>query len=219
MPADPLKQRIRTRATLERHLEWLVVLDPRLAPIRDAAGEVPMRKGRGGFAGLAGIVVAQQVSVASANAVMGRLGARLGDMTAERFLAAAESDVRGCGLSGGKYRTIRGIAEAERAGAIDYARLPGMPVEGAIEHLTGLYGIGVWTAEIYLLFHIGHPDVFPAGDLALQKMVGVALGHDTRPDERTCREIAVAWSPHRAAAARLLWRYFAVLKQREGVAA
>jgi DNA-3-methyladenine glycosylase II len=219
MPADPHKQRIRTRAALESRLTRLVALDPRLAPVCRAAGEVPMRKGRGGFAGLAGIVVAQQVSVASANAVMARLEALVGEMTAERFLAAPEADIRQCGLSGSKFRTIRGIAGAERAEAIDYRGLPRMPVADAIAHLTGLHGIGVWTAEIYLLFHLGHPDVFPAGDLALRKMVGAVLGHDQRPDEQACREIAIGWSPHRSAAARLLWRYFAVLNRRQGVAA
>jgi len=218
MVTDPLKERITSRRVLGRHLDALVVRDPRLAPVLAEAGDVPLRKGPGGFAGLAGIVGAQQLSVASANAIMGRLAAVLGEMTAARFLAESEATVRGCGLSGGKYRTLAGIAEAETAGDIDYSALAGLPAGEAIAALTRLHGIGVWTAEIYLLSHLGHPDVFPAGDLALQKMVGVALGHDGRPGERACREIAELWSPYRGSAARLLWRYFAVLKDREGIA-
>lgn len=219
MARNPLKERIRTRAALRRHLEALVGIDPRLKPVLEAVGEVPMRRGKGGFAGLAGIVGAQQLSVASANAIMGRLEALLGEMTAARFLKAKEARVRGCGLSGGKYRTLTAIAEAEMSGEIDYQRLPRLPVEDAIVSLTRLHGIGSWTAEIYLLFHLGHPDIFPAGDLALQKMVGVALGHEERPGEKLCREIALTWSPYRGAAALLLWRYFAVKKARERIAA
>lgn len=219
MATDPLKERLRTRATLERHIGALGSLDPRLAPVIAASGEVPMRRGKGGFAGLAGIVGAQQLSVASANAIMGRVEKLLGEMTAENYLRARERDLRACGLSGPKLRTLRAIAEADAAGRIAFSRLPGMPAEEAIAHLTELHGVGIWTAEIYLLFHLGHPDVFPAGDLALQKMVGTALGRRSRPDEKTCRRISKAWSPYRSAAARLLWRYFAVLRSREGIAA
>lgn len=219
MATDPLKERLRTRATLERHIGALGSLDPRLAPVIAASGEVPMRRGKGGFAGLAGIVGAQQLSVASANAIMGRVEKLLGEMTAENYLRARERDLRACGLSGPKLRTLRAIAEADAAGRIAFSRLPRMPAEDSIAHLIELHGVGIWTAEIYLLFHLGHPDVFPAGDLALQKMVGTALGRRSRPDEKACRRIAKAWSPYRSAAARLLWRYFAVLRSREGIAA
>ena len=89
--------------------------------------------------------------------------------------------------------------------------------EAAVAELTALKGIGPWTAEIYLMFCSGHPDVFPAGDLALQKAVQHALGLDAQPSIKELIGIAQAWSPRRHAAALLFWRYYAMMKQREGV--
>ena len=93
-----------------------------------------------------------------------------------------------------------------------------MPAEAAIAHLTMIKGVGPWTAEIYLLFCVGHPDVFPAGDLALKKAVVDALGLAALPSTKELIEIAAPWSPHRGAAALLLWRYFHALREKEGIA-
>lgn len=209
--------RIVDRDTLEIHLENLVAIDPGLAALWSRVGEVPVRKGAEGFAGLAQIVNSQLLSVASARAIHGRFAAHLGTVTAERFLACEQADIRACGLSAGKYRTLRGIAEAERAGTLDYAALGHMPVDEAMAALTRLDGVGPWTAEIYLLLCLGHADIFPAGDLALRKMVGYALGADAVPDVARTRALAARWAPHRGAAARLLWRGFAVWKNAEGI--
>src|SRR5690606_29256188 len=119
-------------------------------------------------------------------------------------------------LSGGKLKTLTAIAEAEISGALDYDALVHLPAEEAIAGLTRLHGIGPWTAEIYLLFCLGHADIFPAGDLALQKMVGLAFGQAARPDEKRTRDLTAQWSPWRGAGARLMWRHFAVLREREG---
>lgn len=216
-PASPAP--IRDLDVLNEHLDALVALDPRLHEVRAVSGEVPLRPGQRGFAGIATIVNAQQLSVASAGAIQKRFEALFdGQVTGAAYLAHPEDAIRGCGLSRSKYATLAGVAAAERDGLIDYDALEVMPPEEAITALTALKGIGPWTAEIYLLFCLGHPDIFPAGDLALQKMVGVALGHQERPGEKLVREIARDWAPYRGAAARLFWRYFAATKEREGVA-
>lgn len=217
MADKPVLERIASKEILERHLEELVALDPRLVPVREICGDVPLRLGQPGFAGMVNIIVSQLLSVASANAIHGRVVEVLGQVDAERFMALPEEDLRGCGLSGGKYRTMQVVAEAELSGALKYDILPELPVPEAMAELTALKGIGPWTAEIYLLSIVGHPDVFPAGDLALQKMVGHALGRKKRPDEKATRRLTKKWSPYRGAAARLMWRYFAVLRQREGI--
>jgi DNA-3-methyladenine glycosylase II len=210
-------ERVLNRDVLERHLDGLMALDPRLAPVREMAGEVPLRIRESGFAGMAHIITSQLLSVASANAIHGRFEALLGEVHAPGFLAIDEEQIRACGISGGKYRTMRAVAEAELDGSLDYDVLADLPVEEAMAALTRLKGIGPWTAEIYLLFCVGHADVFPAGDLVLQKMVGQALGHDERPNEKAVRLIAGAWAPYRGVAARLLWRYFAAQNEKEGV--
>ena len=125
--------------------------------------------------------------------------------------------MEGVGLSGFKKRTIRAIAEAVAAGDLDFERLPSLSADEAVAELTRHKGIGPWTAEVYLMFCAAHPDVFPAGDLALQKAVGQGLGLAERPPARQLVEIARAWAPHRATAALLFWRYFAVMRDREGI--
>lgn len=210
-------ERIIGREVLDRHLAALVVLDPDLTPLLAVSGEVPLRLGPPGFAGLARIVNGQLLSVASASAINARFEALLGEVSAVRFLALDEQAVRDCGLSRAKYRTMRQLAEAELSGAIDYDGLGDLPVDDAMKALVALPGIGPWTAEIYLLSAIGHADVFPAGDLVLQKMVGHVTHSAVKPDTSQTQKIATKWAPYRASAARLLWRYFAVLRDKEGI--
>ena len=217
MSQQQVLERITDRAVLERHLSALAITDPRLEPVLEIAGDVPLRLGAVGFAGMVNIIVSQLLSVASANAIHGRVVELMGDVTAERFVALNETDVRACGLSGSKFRTMNIVAEAELNGELDYAKIPELPVDDAMAALTRLKGIGPWTAEIYLLFCVGHPDIFPAGDLVLRKMVGHTLGRKKIPDEKATRRLTKKWSPYRGAAARLMWRYFAVLKKREGI--
>lgn len=201
-----------------QRLQSLLRLDPRLAAVHDIAGPFPPRVGKPGFAGLARIVCGQQVSVASANAIWGRLEAKPGGATPRGFLDLGEEGLRGVGLSRNKQRTLQGLAEAIIAGDLDFSVVNGLDAEAAIEQLTRHKGIGPWTAEIYLMFCAGHPDIFPAGDLALQKAVGDAFGIEPYPDRRALMAIAAAWAPHRATAALLFWRFYAALRNREGLA-
>ena len=217
MGGDPLKERLTDKGILDAHLAALVVSDPAFKPVLAEVGEVPLRLGRPGFAGLASIVSSQLLSVSSANAIHSRVEKLTGEMSAENFIVVAFDDLRAAGLSRSKINCMRVLAEAELEGALDYEHIHRLPVAEAMAALTALKGIGPWSAEIYLMSSAGHPDIFPAGDLVLQKMVGKVLNKRQKPDEKATRKIARKWSPYGGSAARLLWRYFAVLRNREGI--
>jgi DNA-3-methyladenine glycosylase II len=217
MAPSTATERLLSEAILARHLAALGESDPRLLPVIVRAGPVALRTTPTGFHGLAKIICGQQLSVASAGAIWNRYAALDGALDAGGYLGLDEAIIRATGFSNGKIRTLRGVAEAVRDGALDFSQLDGLPAEAAIAALTALKGIGPWTAEVYLLFCAGHPDVFPGGDLALQKAVAHALGLSDRPDAKTIAPITRDWSPYRGAAALLFWRYFAALRDREGI--
>lgn len=185
--------------------------------MRARAGRPPLRRRAPGFEGLCAIVVSQQVSVASARAIESRLLARFAPLDAAALAAAPEEDLRACGLSAPKMRTLRACAEAILERRLDLDALATGDAEAAHAALTAIRGIGPWTADIYLLFCLGHPDAFPAGDLALQEAARLAFGLKKRPDARRLDALAQAWRPWRAVAARLLWSFYGVAKAREGV--
>lgn len=176
-------------------------------------GQVPLRLSTPDFAGLASIIVSQQVSKASADAIFGRLKAAIDPLTAEGFLSAGEETWISAGLSRPKQRTIAAIAMAISEGSIDLGGLCDMPVEAAMEELVAIKGIGPWTAEVYLMFCAGHPDVFPAGDLALQEAIRLGFDLKDRPDDKHARLLAERWQPWRAVAARVLWAYYGKLRR------
>jgi DNA-3-methyladenine glycosylase II len=203
---------IDTDADIVEGLEALAKGDPRLVPVIEASGPVPLRRSEAGFPGLAKIIVAQQISKAAAESIWTRFADRLESVCAPAVMAASEDDLRTCGLSRPKVRTLRAIAGA-CDGGFDLDALALLPAGDAIKAMTQLHGIGPWTAEVYLLFCLGHADIFPAGDLALMVAVGDALSHDERPDEKTVRAIAQDWSPWRGVAARLFWSYYAATRR------
>jgi DNA-3-methyladenine glycosylase II len=213
-----LKERLGTPELLAAHLQALIKLDKRLKPIMARAGQVDLRTGERGFPGMAKVICGQQLSTASAAAIWKRLIALPGAAEPTSFLDLDEPTLRAAGLSGGKINSIRAVAEAIIGGGLDFAAVQAMPAEDAVAHLTAIKGVGPWTAEIYLLFCVGHPDVFPAGDLALKKVAQEALGLPELPTTRALVEIAENWSPHRGAAALLFWRYFHATRDKEGVA-
>lgn len=198
---------IETERDVARGLKALIAADPRLGPVAEIAGPLPLRRRSGGFEGLAGIVTAQQISDAAADSIWARLKASVDPFTAETFVATPEETLRAAGLSGPKIRTLTGIAAAAADG-FDLIAVHDMPADRAMSTMTALKGIGPWTAEIYLLFCVGHPDIFPAGDLALQNAAMDGLGLRKRPDEKRLRQIAGKWSPWRGVAARLFWAYY-----------
>lgn len=191
---------------------WLAAHDPRFAHAIDQTGPLPLRRRAGGFAALYDAIVSQQVSVASANAIWGRLAAA-GLTESEAVAAATDDALRNCGLSRQKIRYGRALAQA----AIDYEALITLPDEKVIATLVAVPGIGRWTAEIYTMFSLGRANVFAPGDLALQEAAKVLFGLDKRPSDKELRIMSEAWSPWRAVAARLLWAYYRVAKSREGI--
>ena len=198
-------------------LAELVRIDRRLVPVAEIAGPVPLRRRPAGFEGLARIVVAQQVSAQAATSIWNRFETRLGGRVDAAAIEAHDDEtLRGAGLSRPKVATLRAVTAAVAAG-LDLEAIAGLPVAEATERLVVVKGIGPWTAEVFLLFCAGHPDVWPGGDLALRAAVGDALALSERPDEAVCREIAAAWSPWRGVAARLFWAYYAARRVgREG---
>lgn len=209
-------RRIATSDDISAGLEALALIDPRLAAVRAAAGEVPLRRSPPGFASLASIIVSQQVSTASARAIFGRLEKLLDPLDAAGVLAAGDETFRLAGLSRPKVKALRAIAEAVRGG-LDLDHLETLPPDDAIARLVAVPGIGPWTAEVYLLFAIGHPDIFPARDVALQSAVGHALGMESRPGEKELIRIAESWRPWRGVASRLFWAYYRSMKGRDAV--
>lgn len=191
---------------------WLAALDPRFATALDQTGPLPLRRRPDGFAQLLSAIVSQQVSVASANAIWGRMqDARL--TGPRKIMWASDDDLRAAGLSRQKIRYARALAEAR----IDYAALRSTPTDQVIATLTEVPGIGVWTAEIYAMFSLGRADVFAPGDLALQEAARILFDLPERPRERVLRQMADDWAPWRSVAARLLWAYYRVAKDREGI--
>jgi DNA-3-methyladenine glycosylase II len=212
-------RRIVTLDDIAEGLDALGRLDPRLIAVRGAAGEVPLRRTEPGFASLVSVVVSQQVSRASADAIMGRLTKLVDPLTPENFVAAGEAAWREAGLSRGKMRALVATGEALASGSLDLDTAAGLEAVDAIRHMTAVHGIGPWTAEVYLLVAAGHPDIFPAKDVALQSAVGEAFGIDPRPTDRELAKIAESWSPWRGVAARLFWAYYRSRRGREAAPA
>lgn len=172
-------------------------------------GPLTTRKRPQGFPTLVRIIVDQQVSKEAGAAIWARLEREIGPVTPEIVLAAGETGLRAGGLSGQKARYALGIAESVAAGRLNLRGLAQRPDAEVIERLTALKGIGLWSAEIYLMFAMGRPDVFPSGDLALQVAAGQLLGLDARPTDPEIRAIAEQrWRPWRSVAALALWRYY-----------
>jgi DNA-3-methyladenine glycosylase II len=207
--------RIDTEADLARATSELLRLDSRLADLLAVAGPLPLRRRAGGLSGLLSIVCSQQLSTASASAIWKRLEAAFKPFDPEAIITARADKLRRAGLSGPKIRAFKNIARAVRDGSLHLERLDRLPAEEAHVELVKVKGIGPWTADIYLLFCIGHADAFPFGDLALQEAARIAFKKRKRPTAKQLEKIAKAWSPWRGVAARLLWAYYRAVKNRE----
>jgi DNA-3-methyladenine glycosylase II len=212
-----MSRRIDTEADIEAGLSALLAVDPRLEPVAARAGRLPLRRRPGGFAGLASIVVSQQVSTASANAIWGRVAAAYDPFTPQALIRARATRLAGLGLSAPKIRALKEIAKAIADGRLDCDALPDLPADAAHAALCAIHGIGPWTADIYLLFCLGHPDAWPAGDLALQEAARLAFALPVRPSAKETIALADPWRPWRGVAARLLWAYYRAVKQRDPV--
>lgn len=208
-------KRIECVGDIAEGLDALCRIDPRLKTVRSQAGEVPLRRSEPGFESLVSIIVSQQVSKASAAAIFGRLTDLLDPLTPMAISQAGDDVFRQAGLSRPKQKTLRAVAQAVIEDGLDLYGLCSEEADSAIKQLTAVSGIGPWTAEVYLLFSAGHPDIFPAKDVALQTAVGDAFGYDERPSDKELYEISESWRPWRGVASRLFWAYYREIRGRD----
>lgn len=211
-----MTSRIITEADLDVALAALIEADERFNHALSLAGRPPLRKRADGFAGLAAIVVSQQLSTASAKAIWGRLEAALDPLDHAAVLRARAAKLARVGLSAPKIKTLKAVAKAIDRGELDLPALVDMPADEAHQALTAIHGIGPWTADIYLLACLGHADAWPAGDLALQESARLLFKLKARPTTKEMLPLAEPWRPWRAAAAYMLWTYYRAAKQRDG---
>lgn len=202
-----------TDAAIANAVDDLCRAEKRFRPIVDAHGLPSLRRGEEGLPGLLMIVTEQFLSLAAARAIWLRLEQHLSPLTAESVLAASNSDLLALGLSNAKVKSFKGIAAAFAENPQLCEVLHHHPDEDARKALLALPGIGPWSADIYLLSSMLRPDVFPAGDLALQAAAQNLFRLRARPDTRKLHALSGKWSPWRAVAARLLWSHYRGLKR------
>ena len=192
-------------------VRYLKAADPVLAKVISAVGpcRIQIRAEGSHFQALARSIVFQQLSGKAASTIHARFNALCpgGEASPEAVLAASDAELRSAGLSRQKMGYARSLSEQVTSGALDLAALPADDEE-AIAALTRIKGIGRWSAEIYLLFAEGRPDIFPAGDLAVQAGMGRILGLEERPSEKHIREASETWRPHRGAVTLLTWHCY-----------
>ena len=204
--------KIENEQTLKNALLELVKNDFDMARVVKCVEKVNLRSREDGFQALLRAIVGQQLSVKAAAAIWGRL--EKADFVSEKNInLSTDEQLRECGLSRQKVNYARALAIAK----IDYKKLHFLSTDQATEILVKVSGIGRWTAEIYAMFSLNHPDVFPAGDLALQEATRILYNLKDRPKEKEMRQIAQRWKPWRSVASLALWEYYAKNKNREGV--
>jgi DNA-3-methyladenine glycosylase II len=188
-------------------IDALAAREPAIAAALDRIGYPEPRISERGYQTLLRAIVGQQVSVAAAASMWAKLVSLVGDPPApEALIAATDETLRAAGLSRMKASYARSLAEEVVSHRLDFDALPADDEE-AIAELVRVKGIGRWTAEIYLLFAEGRPDIWPAGDLAVQIETGIILGLDERPSEKATRTLSEPWRPHRGAMAIFAWHH------------
>ena len=193
-------------------IQRLTATAPPLAAIVARHGSPPFWVQEAGFAGLAWAILGQQVSIESAQATFDKFKALAGAVTPEAFLPLTAEQLHAAGFSRQKASYVRGLAERITAGTLDLSALEALDDDAARAQLMALRGVGRWTADTYLLFSLRRPDVWPSGDLALEKAVSELMGAPAKLPTAEVNHMADAWRPWRAVAARLLW--FQYLHQR-----
>ncbi len=205
-------QTLDTLEELETHIDALITLEPKFAPVHQQVGTPSLRRNTGGFEQLLRAIVGQQLSVAAASSIWQRLhDANL--TSAPAIIQADDETLRAQGLSKQKVRYARALATHK----IDYTALESMSDDDVIEILTGVTGIGRWTAEMYLLFSLGRADVLAVDDLAIRVGAMSVLGLDARPTPKHLLRISEAWAPYRSASSLLIWAYYSTLRAQQSV--
>lgn len=201
-------QTYKTKADLQVALTILAAEDDGMAYALDKYGPPPMRVGVEGFAGLVRLLIGQQVSTSAGAAIQARFDAAFPKAKPQDIVAADDESLAACGLSRPKRRYIRNLAQMICDGQLNFSALRQASNEHVFDTLTAILGIGPWTADCYLLFSLRRSDRFPAGDLALQEGYRMLYRLNERPSAAQLDALAMRWQPHRAAAARLLWRFY-----------
>lgn len=183
----------------------LSLLCPVIAKAVDVSGVPPWRCDEPGYRGLARTIVYQQLSTRAAATIWSRVQSRFGDLEPDIIMGADAEILRACGLSRGKVEHLKAIAQAIVTGALDFERISGASDEEARKELMSIRGVGPWTADIYLMFSLRRPDVFPHGDLGLAEAYRILANTEDRPGPKDLLAIAERWRPLRAVAAHLLW--------------
>lgn len=192
---------------LRQSLDALAAVEPGFAAAIERVGHPEPRISERGYVTLLRAIVGQQVSIKAAAAIWGRVDAVTGGAgDPANMVRVRDEELRAAGLSRQKIAYSRSLAEEVLSGRLDLRHLP-EDDEAAIELMVKVKGIGRWTAEIYLLFAEGRPDVWPAGDLAVQIEIGRILGLAEKPSEKAIRALAEPWRPHRGAAAVFAWHH------------
>jgi len=202
----PKPHRIASQDHLHQAIDALIAVDNRFHPVVARTGRPqykPRRKH--GFEALVDIVVSQQLSIAAADTIFGRVKEKVSPFTPENLLATEAEVLRACGLSAPKQKHMKSIATAILDGSLDLKRIRSMQDDDARAHLTAVKGIGPWTADIYLMSSLGRADIWPVADVGLQAAITRALKLRKRPNEKLMEKLSKNWKPWRTVAARLFW--------------
>ena len=208
---DLMTLHLNSQSDLEDAIQALLKRDPRLQPVFAVAGMPALRRREPGFVGLAHIVCGQQLSTASASAIWARLTAAFDPLHHDAIRRARADRLGRLGLSAAKIKTLKTLAREIAGGRVNLDVLANQDADAAHHALVSLHGVGPWTADVYLLFCLGHGDAWPAGDLAVQEAVKIGLGLKTRPNPKDMANIAEPWRPMRGTAAHLWWSYYRAL--------
>ncbi|MDB3985576.1 hypothetical protein N9417_00880 [Pseudomonadales bacterium] len=193
---------------LQHHLKQLAQLDSDLAQAIQRYGAPAPRQRPESFETFLSTIISQQISTAAANTILNRVRATLPSLTPEGLDQVTDAALRAAGLSTRKIEYARGLALATQTGTLLIDQLSGLEDAQVIEHITRLRGFGVWSAEIYCLFSLGRPDIFPADDLALQIALARLKGLEVKPTPKAARALTQHWQPYRSAGALFLWHYY-----------
>jgi DNA-3-methyladenine glycosylase II len=202
--------------------EQLAASDPTMAALIERVGEIDLatrlarrseERPADAYGALLRAIVGQQLSTKAARTIYLRVLNLFGGRTPapERLLEASEEELRGCGLSGRKVEYIRDLASHVLSGELELDRLDELPDEKVIEEIVAVRGLGQWTAEMFLIFHLERPDVLSGGDLGIRKAVGIEYGLDEMPPPLKVMEIGEPWRPHRSLASLYLWESLAAV--------
>jgi DNA-3-methyladenine glycosylase II len=197
-----------TQKTLPLAARELAARDQLLANIYATHGDPPLWRRASGFRTLVHIILEQQVSLGSAKSMLNRLEADIQPFTPERFVELGDAHLRDLGVTRQKSSYLLHLAESIVSGELNFRKLSRLSDDQVLVQLTGIKGIGSWSANIYLLMAMRRADIWPAGDLALAVAIKELHGLAARPSPEELEQIAEQWRPYRAVAARMLWQYY-----------